>query len=153
MNNDQFRDYIQSHYNYSHLKTANLVYTICMLLFVLFIKEEWKNAEENQIGSVFIVWGLFSYIYKLNLNTQKKSSGIFNKFLNSNQECNSLTAINKSVIIGEGNIHHGTDLNLYATKTILVSRTQTISYSLSSLTFPLTAMGLSLIECIPKIAV
>ena len=72
--------------------------------------------KENQIGGVFIGRDFFIciyiFLYKFNLNTQKKSSGVFNKFLNSNQECNSLTTINKSVIVGKGNIHHGTDFNL-----------------------------------------
>lgn len=77
--------------------------------------------KENQIGGVFIVKGLFSYVYKFNLNTQKKSSGVFNEFLNSNQECNSFTTINKSMIIGKSNIHHGADLNLHVMKTTLVS--------------------------------
>ena len=83
------------------------------------------------------------------LDVQKKSSRVFDKFLNSNQECDSFTAINKSVIISKGDIHHRTDFNLdhgwLSDKFLL----QLLLY----FTFPLTAIGLSLIACIPKMAV
>lgn len=61
-----------------------------------------SNGDQLKYGSYFC----------LNLNIQKKSSGVFNKFLNSDQECNSFTTINESVIVSKSNVHHRTDFNL-----------------------------------------
>lgn len=95
------------------------IYSFLISFYRFLSLKEWRKIKfcvQVSLG-FFIKFCLLTKWYKqevrrINLDIEQKNSRIFNSRLHLAQEGDRLSAINKTMIIGEAHIHHGSNLDL-----------------------------------------